>query len=346
MCLNVGLVGTGIFARLAHLPSIEKIPLLKITGVYNRTKAKAIAYVEETKLNSVTVYDDLAALINDSAIDVVDAILPMQFNLDVVTRAIQAGKPIAFEKPIAPNLTDARKIVELAESTSVPVMVLENYLYHNSIDLINQILPRIGESVTFMYQVTLSFAPNVYHSTAWRQKHENAAGYISDGGVHEIALLTEVLGEVESVSARASQLRDFVGAVDTVNSLINLKSGVYGSFMYSTNLGATNDKVEFSIYGTKGSIVYERFMRSSEPTKVTLFEGESGTEFSQNVYIVDNDEVNGVVRELENFADAVEHKDKTRIKATPRKAFHHFAVFEALTRSAQNGAALTKVEVL
>lgn len=314
-----------------------------MTAAYNRTKAKAEVFAEKAGVPKGQVYDSLDALLKDPTVDAVDVLVPVQFNLQTVQQAIQAGKPIAVEKPISSNIKDAREIVSLTQKTALPVLVLENWVYHHSVAELKKQLPRIGRPVTFLFRSSGPYSPNKYHSTGWRQKPEHIGGYLSDGGVHQIALLTEVLGEVESVSGRTDSLRPEVsGDVDTLNALFNLKSGVFGTFIYGSYFGATKKTNTFIIFGTNGTI--ELDISPGGPKKVTINVGEDAKSASgPEVITIEDDVLDGVAAEFDNFAQAVAKRDKKLLQATPEKAFHHFAVIVAAVESAQNGSALTKV---
>jgi predicted dehydrogenase len=291
------------------------------------------------------VFDDIDGLMNDPEIDAIDALVPVQFNKSVIEKAIAVGKPISIEKPISSNIEDAREIVKLANSTALPVLVLENFVYHNSVTLLKAQLPKIGNTVTFMYQSTGPYAVSKYHATTWRQKPEHVGGYLSDGGVHHIAVLTEVLGEVESVSGRTTQLREVSGDVDTLNSLFHMKSGSFGTFIYGSYFGNTEKIVKFTIFGTKGSIVYE-FKAGSNATILVRQGDSSESAIASETFTVEPDQINGVTNEFANFAEAIKAKDKNLLKVKPETAFHHFAVIAAAVESAEKGGALTFVSTV
>lgn len=311
--------------------------------MYNRTRPKAEKFAVEAGLSEKDVYESVDALIADPKIDAIDALLPVQYNYETIKKAVDAGKPISIEKPIAATIDDAKKIVKLANSTDVPVLILENFVYHKSVAKLKELLPKIGKVVTFTYASSGPYQKSVYHETAWRQNPEHIGGYLSDGGVHQMAVLTEVLGEVESVSARAVQLRDFTGDVDTLNALFNMKSGVFGTFLYGSYFGSTEKKTEFTIFGDNGSLKFE-LSKGNEPT-ITLNEGPDAVSAKEpQTFEVGGDLVNGVQAEFANFAEAIVAKDKKLLAVKPETAFHHFAVIVAAVLSARDNGAQLKVE--
>lgn len=343
MPLNVGIVGTGIFATDKHLPTIQSIDSLQPYAAYNRTKSKAVAFAEKANIDESNVYDSVDEIFQNPSIDFVDALLPVQTNVDIIKTAIKYNKPIAVEKPIAANLDQAREIVKISNESDLPIGVLEQWAFFQGIVEMKKVLPKIGDIVSFTYSATGAWNPgNKYLNTSWRQKPEHIGGYLSDGGVHQLALLTEILGPVASVSALTKQVRELSGTDDIMFSTFKLKSGAIGTFTYGSAFGATDKSTSLTIFGTNGSIVYDFSPTLKKPT-ITYQTGENSQEASGKT-VIEVDEVDSVKSEFENFAAAVEAKDKKLIKVPPSRAFHHLAIVAAALESSKNGGSSVEVE--
>ncbi|ODQ67751.1 NAD(P)-binding protein [Nadsonia fulvescens var. elongata DSM 6958] len=345
--IRVGLVGTGIFAKEKHLPAIQSIEgsPLKITAAYSRTKAKAVEFARSAGFDESNVFDSLDEILNNKEIDVVDALLPCQNNLNTIKSAVAAGKPICVEKPISGNMSDAKEIVHIARATDLPILVLENFVYHIGVAKVQELLPKIGKVVTFIHQATGPFNnSNKYLATDWRKNPTHVGGFLLDGGVHQLAVLTELLGEVEFVSAHTSQVRELSGDVDTVASTFKMKSGSFGTYTYTSALGACEKTNKLQIFGTKGSIIYD-YSPKQGGGKIILQEGEFASESNEPFEVsLPVEKYGGVDSEFANFADAVAKKDKSLLKCSVERAYHHFAIVYALVYSAQKSGALTVVE--
>lgn len=343
MPLNVGIVGTGIFATDRHLPVIKGISNLKPYAAFNRTESKAHTFAEKAGIDKKDVYQNVEDLLNNKEVDFVDGLLPVQSNLDLVQKSVKFNKPIVFEKPIAANLDQAKEIVKIAESSDLPIGILEQWSFLSAIDKLHEILPKIGDVVSFIYKSTGAWnEDNKYLATGWRQNPEHIGGFLSDGGVHQLALLTEVLGEVDTVSGHTKQIRKESGADDILFSTFKLKSGAIGNFTYGSAFGATDKSTSFTIYGTNGSIFYDFSPALKKPT-ITYQTGPSSQQASDKTTI-EIDEVDAIEKEFENFAEAVEKKDKALVKVPPRKAFHHLAIVAAALESSEKDGASVKVE--
>lgn len=266
--------------------------------------------------------------------------LPVEYNYGIIEAAVKAGKPICIEKPIANNLENAHKIVDLARSTKVPVAILENWLFKAALKTVEPLMPQIGEVTSFNYTSTGPFnAKRKYIDTPWRAHPKHIGGYLSDGGVHQLAFLVDVLGEVESVSAHTKQLQKESGADDILFSSMKLKSGAIGTFTYGSAFGPVEKRGLFVIYGTKGSIIYNFSPADFKPYVIfNIGEGE------KKIFVEFPDDSDGLIQEFKNFHEAVVKGDKSLVKGTPEIAFHHLAIIAAALESSKNDGSSIKVE--
>lgn len=338
--LNVGIVGTGIFAKERHLPSYQELSeKFKVVAAFNRTKSKAEEFAKLAGIANDKVYDNLDEILNDESVSYIDALLPVQFNADIVQKCIAAGKPIIMEKPIAATMEQARQIVKLSDSTELPVGVAENWLYLSCTDVVKSHLAEIGPIEAFTYNSTGPFVlHNKYLSTTWRQHPEHIGGFLSDGGVHQLALLTDILGEIESVSALTKQVRKQSGTDDIVFSTLKLRdSSVIGTFTYGSAFGSCEKSVFLKIYGLNGSILLNVSNKKNPYVEVTVG-GSAEADAKTSRFEISQEDSFGVNSEFLNFREAVLNKEKHLLKSTPRKAFHHLACVAAfLKSSSENG---------
>ncbi|KAH3669162.1 hypothetical protein WICMUC_005001 [Wickerhamomyces mucosus] len=343
--LNVGFVGTGIFAKEVHLPNYQSKPEhYKPTAAFNRTKAKAEQFAEIAGIDNSKVHNSLDEIIADPDVDFLDVLLPVENNLDVVTKAIKHNKPVVIEKPIAANIEQARKIVQLDESSSTPILIAEQWLYFKAIEEIKQRLPKIGQILSFTYRSTGPFRKSSqYLNTSWRLKPNHIGGYLSDGGVHQLAVLTGVLGEIESISALTKQVREESGTDDILFSTLKTKDGAIGTFTYGSAFGSTEKHGSFIIFGLNGSITLD--FSAGKPKTLNVKVGSFGEDVPDEETIeIKESSPPGIPDEFENFYQSIVNNDKSLLLAKPRVAFHHLAIIDAALKSSKANGDHIKVE--
>jgi predicted dehydrogenase len=116
--MKVGLLGTGF--GIAHARIYHTHPQVSEVVVFGRTPAKLQAFADEFGYATTT---DLASVYDDPAIDLVDVCLPTPLHAQHVLRALQAGKHVLCELPLAATMDDARRTVDAAAASDRQVFV-------------------------------------------------------------------------------------------------------------------------------------------------------------------------------------------------------------------------------
>ncbi|XBW37946.1 hypothetical protein QEN19_003531 [Hanseniaspora menglaensis] len=343
--LNVAVVGTGIFATETHLPVLQGFKdEFSVYGCYNRSTEKAETF---SKLAGCKVFNDIEELFSDPKVDVVDVLVPNQYNLTYVELAVKYKKNIIMEKPIGATLEDSKKINKLAVANpDIFIGVNENWLYLKAADLLKENLSRIGNIQSFTYNSTGAFNSKNKYGTAWRAHPQHIGGYLSDGGVHQLALLTEVLGPVAKISSLTKQIRNESGTDDTCFSTVQMKNGsnVIGTYTYSSAFGQTDKWTVFKIYGDNGSL-FLNLSNKNKPyievnvgpnAETVVVKGEI-IEFSESSHF-------GVEAEFKAMHDAIVNKQTYR--GSVEACGHHLFIVGAILESSAKGGAMIDVDQL
>jgi hypothetical protein len=113
--IKIALVGVGGFATGMHLPNIIKLSdKYRLAAVMDRSGQKAKAIAHQYKANYATTnYDDI---LNDSEVDLVLIATRHDSHASLVLEALQAGKNVFVEKPLATNQEELDKIKTFYES--------------------------------------------------------------------------------------------------------------------------------------------------------------------------------------------------------------------------------------
>lgn len=124
-----GILSTAKIAREKVIPAMQRGKYCAITAIASRNIGQAAETA--ARLNIPTVYGSYDELLNDPNIDAVYIPLPNHMHVEWALKAIQAGKHVLCEKPIALSSTEARQLLKAAqEHPQVKVMEAFMYRFH------------------------------------------------------------------------------------------------------------------------------------------------------------------------------------------------------------------------
>ena len=110
--INVGVIGVGQMGTY-HAQIYQKLPQVELCALceFNDSRRKEL----ETEFPGITMYKDYKELLKDTAIEAVSIVLPDNLHREAVELAVQAGKHILLEKPLAKELEDGKALYEITK---------------------------------------------------------------------------------------------------------------------------------------------------------------------------------------------------------------------------------------
>lgn len=332
--IKLALIGAGLFARDAHAPALLALgDTYEIAAVYSRT-AESTGKLNALLPSPVEEYHDLVELLARDDIEAVDITLPIDNMPHAIMMALKAGKHIVSEKPMAPDLEVGQHLLAAYEGhTDLVWMVAENYRYEAPLLRAAEIVAsgEIGHPLLMDWAIHVSMtAENKYYHTEWRRADTFQGGFLLDGGVHHVAGMRMVLGEIASVSASTTQRRVDLPPADTLTASMQFENGTLGSYSV-TYAGGAPWYGALQIVGDRGAV---RILRDGE-IEVTA-KGQTRLEKVEGF--------NGVRAELAAFAAAI--REGQAHHNGPAEALQDVAVVEAMLRSAASGQRVNVARVV
>jgi predicted dehydrogenase len=333
--IRLALLGSGIFAREEHLRALKGLEeQFEVVAIYSRSQAKAEA-LAKTLPQPVDVYDDLAPLLARSDVDAVDIVLPIAVQPAVVEAALRAGKHVLSEKPMAPDVATGQRLLqtaaELTRASGKVWMVAENYRYEDAFRAAGLAVREsvIGRPVQFFWNTYLNISTqDKYYQTTWRRDNSFPGGFLLDGGVHQMAALRTIMGEVESLSAFVTQVREDLPPADSLSATLRFASGAFGVFTKT-----------FAAEGPWDSFAHVIGDRGALRVNTGLLEVTAGGLTTSQSFEIDN-----VQAELADFARVLQAGQPLR--STPAEALQDVAVLEAMFESARQGRPVAPARIV
>ena len=115
--VRVGIIGCGGIANGKHMPALSKLTNVKMVAFCDIIEKKALAAREKFGTPDCAVYTDYKKLLEDKSIDVVHVLTPNRSHSFITVDALEAGKHVMCEKPMAINSAEAQKMLDAAKRT-------------------------------------------------------------------------------------------------------------------------------------------------------------------------------------------------------------------------------------
>ena len=114
---KVGIIGCGGIANGKHMPALAKVKNCEMVAFCDIIPERAEKAAKNFGIQNAKVYTDYKELLKDETIDVVHVCTPNRSHSFITVDALEAGKHVMCEKPMAINSAEAKKMLDAAERT-------------------------------------------------------------------------------------------------------------------------------------------------------------------------------------------------------------------------------------
>jgi predicted dehydrogenase len=288
--LGVGLIGTGYMGKCHALAwnavapvfgDVERprlVALAEASANLARERAEELGFAEST--------GNWRDLIVNPDIDVVSITTPNRFHAEMAIAALQAGKHVWCEKPMAPHMEDALAMHAAWRASGKVAALGYNYSQNPIMRLIRKLVSEgtIGTVNHVRMEMDEDFMAD--REAPFAMRNETSAGYgaLDDFAVHPLSLLRFVIGGVaEAFGEMAKPYADrphpdggrrAIENYDIATALLRLEIGASAVLVVNRTAWGRKGRIQLQIFGDGGTIVFdqERF------NEVQLFKREGAEE--------------------------------------------------------------------
>lgn len=256
MPIGFGIVGCGMIANF-HAKAIEAIPGAKLVACQSRRLESAEKLANE---HGGKAYDDLDQMLEDPNVNVVTICTPSGAHLEPAIRAANAGKHLIIEKPLEITLKRCDKIIESCRKNGVLLSTVFPSRFHRASLLLKQAIDkgRFGTLTLGDAYVKWFRTQEYYDSGQWRGTWNlDGGGALMNQAIHNVDLLTWLMGPVAEISAQTATLaHDRIEVEDVATASLKFANGALGVIEASTAAFPGMLK-KTEIHGSDGSVVIE-----------------------------------------------------------------------------------------
>ena len=341
---RVAVAGAGTVG-LAHIAVAQRSATCTLSAIVDPSPAARA----RAQAAGVPLYASLAELLATDRPDGVILATPNPLHVPQALECIAAGVPILLEKPIAPTVAEAQRLVDAVDAAKAKVLVGHHRAHSPIMAKAREVVASgvLGKLVAVMGSATF-FKPDHYYADApWRR--EPGAGPILLNMIHEVHNLRMLCGEIAAVQAFTSHATRGFAVEDTVAINLRFANGALGTFMLSDTAACArsweqtsqenkaypsyDDEDCYVIAGTNGSLSIPTMRLKTYPSA-----GDRSWWKPFEVSVVDLVRDDPLEHQLEHFGAVIRGEAQPLVSA--RDGLANLRVTEAIVEAAQAGSTI------
>jgi myo-inositol 2-dehydrogenase/D-chiro-inositol 1-dehydrogenase len=334
MSLRFGLIGYGLWGR-HHARAIVQAPGAALAAIACRTEETAAAAARD--FPGVPVHRDYRELLARPDVDAVDVVVPNALHAEVGVAALEAGKDVLLEKPLAPTLEGCDRLIAAARRTGRVLTVGHELRLSHQWGAIKTLIDAgdLGE----VSSATMSLFRFPYRPGAggWRYEVGQVGSWLMEELVHHFDLLLWYFarhGAPVAVSAVGHGRRGDPAMADGVACTLRFPGGRYA--VVTLSLTGFEYHLTAEVIGTEGA-VRGWWSGGLDRTREAAFElkvRRAGATAPEPISLASSGELFELEEQLRRVVPAFRER---RALVTPEEARRAVAVCVAAERSMREG---------
>jgi predicted dehydrogenase len=259
--LRVGIIGTG-WGGLVHVPAFTAVPEYELVALCGRSPTRVAAAAQRTGIDDVS--HDWRLFVARPDLDLISVATPVTEHFEMASTALENGKHVLCEKPLASTAAEAARLSRLAEDGGLTGSVCFEWRWSPPRAALRSVIlsGRIGVPV----MVRVSHTYNYWHPTQrpqapWMYNLEEGGGYLNGLLSHDLDFLCWLFGRPVAVCADVRSITDrvrrseeadiAVTADDTCALLIRFSTGPLAAVSLSVT-GRVDGGGQLEVVGSGG----------------------------------------------------------------------------------------------
>jgi len=237
-----------------HLAVLEAHPQAQIIALCDIELGKCRKF--STLYGGAPFFSEYEDLLGCTEVDVVSICTPHGLHAPMAIAALNAGKHVLVEKPMALTTGEAEAMISAAHQNGVRLMVVKQNRYNIPIALTKQALDagKLGRIFITQCNVLWNRHENYYRESNWRGRKALEGGALYTQVSHFIDLMVWWFGDVVSATTQIATKNHAIEIEDCGTAQLQFASGVMGTLVWTTCVYNKNYEGSITIIGEKGTI--------------------------------------------------------------------------------------------
>ncbi|UHD43972.1 Gfo/Idh/MocA family oxidoreductase [Aureimonas altamirensis] len=267
--LGIGLVGTGFMGKCHALAwnavAATFAETLRPRLVHVAEAGSDLARQKAAELGFAKASGDWRALIDDPEVDVISIAAPNPLHAAIAIAALEAGKHVWCEKPMATTRADAKAMRDAAAATGRVAALGYNYIQNPAIRQMEALVEGgvIGAISHVRLEMDEDFMADAEAPFAYKNEAHSGYGALDDFAVHPLSLLWRLAGPVSAVMTYqsrpyASRSNRPVETHEIATSLLQLAGGASGLLVANRAAWGRKGRIAIQLFGSRGTMLYDQ----------------------------------------------------------------------------------------
>lgn len=249
--IRCALVGCGRVAP-RHAESITALPETSLVAVADIVESRARHFA--TKYGAEPHFE-WRQVLDRKDVDVVHITTPSGMHADMAIAALQAGKHVIVEKPVALSLADTDRMIAAEKVSGKKLCVMLQNRFNAPMQELRALVDSGKLGRLHLGAATVRwYRPQEYYNDGWHGTWAMDGGALMNQSVHHIDALQWLMGEPESVFAQTATRIHQMEAEDVGVAVLKFKSGALATIEGSTLTWPQNLEGSVALFGDKGSV--------------------------------------------------------------------------------------------
>ena len=217
--LRFAVFGTGFWSHF-QIAAWKEIDGVELVAVYNRTRSKAEKVAQKFSIPSI--YDNPEELLTNENLDFIDIITEIDGHAPLVYLAAKHKIPVICQKPMAPDLETAKKMVNTCQNSGVPFYIHENWRWQTPLRALKEILDQQPIGNIFRARIDMISGFPLFDNQPLLKTLQKFI--ITDLGSHILDVARFLFGEAGSIYCQIKKIHPDIAGEDVATILIVTKN--------------------------------------------------------------------------------------------------------------------------
>jgi D-apiose dehydrogenase len=215
--LKFAVFGTGFWSNF-QIPAWSEVGGVELVAVYNRTVARAEKIA--AKFGVPQIYGDPEDLLKNEQIDFMDIITEVDGHAPLVELAARNQMPVICQKPMAPDLATAERMVRMCNEAGVPLFIHENWRWQTPIRALSEVLNSGVIGTPFRARIEVISGFPVFKNQPFLRTLDHFI--VTDLGSHTLDTARFLFGEANSLCCQTRKVHTNIKGEDVATIFLEM----------------------------------------------------------------------------------------------------------------------------